>query len=90
MTMRKKPIDGRAGSLVAERRKKLGMTQKKLADRLRIGEQQVRNYEKGRSDIPMRQLRRIAEALGCTMAELLLELDQPGAPQAIEKVTFRA
>ena len=52
-------------------RRKMGMTQEKLADVLGIDNKSVSRYESGTSEIPLPILVRIADMFGVTMDELV-------------------
>jgi transcriptional regulator with XRE-family HTH domain len=55
--------DAKIGRLVWVQRKKLGWTQRDLAERIGVSFQQVQNYENGTNRISISRLTRIAEAL---------------------------
>lgn len=56
---------------IAELRRRAGITQRELADRLGITQQAVWYYENGRREIKSGMLIAMSEALGCTVSELL-------------------
>lgn len=56
---------------IAELRRRTGITQRELADRLGITQQAVWYYENGRREIKSGMLIAMSEALGCTVSELL-------------------
>ncbi|MBI4823757.1 MAG: helix-turn-helix transcriptional regulator [Nitrospirae bacterium] len=51
------------GGLIRHLRKTSGMTQMGLADKLSLTYQQVQKYERGRSELTIRRLRQVADAL---------------------------
>jgi transcriptional regulator with XRE-family HTH domain len=58
-------------SKIATRRREAGLTQQGLADALGVTQAAVANWENGRRCPPVKTLRKVAEALGCTIAELI-------------------
>lgn len=58
------------GEMLRERRKKLGMTQKELAERVGRERTYINRIEKGETDLQLSSFIRIAEALG-----IMLRLD---------------
>ena len=63
---------------IASKRTAAGLTQQALADTLGVTQAAVANWEHGRRCPPVKTLRRIAAALGCTIADLID--DTPPAP----------
>jgi ribosome-binding protein aMBF1 (putative translation factor) len=59
------------GSWLAQARKKAGLTQKQLADRLRVPQSQISRIEKNPDRTTLRTMKRIAAALGVEVGELL-------------------
>lgn len=59
------------GALICAVRKARGWTQQELADAMHMSRGQIANVEVGRSDIPLKTLARFAEALKCTMKDLV-------------------
>ena len=55
----------RVGDSIKSIRKKAGLTQKGLADRLGISQQIVSRVERGQGNITLLTLKEIAAALGC-------------------------
>jgi transcriptional regulator with XRE-family HTH domain len=69
-------------------RKAAGLTQAALAEKVKVGVPQVSRWEAGSVDIPASRLGAIAEALGCTMIDLVD--DRYGeAPPAANAVPFK-
>lgn len=65
------PDEINVGSLIFARRKALGWTQQQLAARVGFSRSQIANIEVGKSDLPLRTLARYAEALECSMKDLV-------------------
>ena len=61
---------------IARLRKFLGITQAELAERCETSQQQIAKIEGGVVDPRLSTLRRIAEALGCEVADLFYTSDQ--------------
>jgi DNA-binding XRE family transcriptional regulator len=60
-----------AGSWLAQARKKAGLTQKQLADRLGMPQSQISRIEKNPDRTTLRTMKRVAVALGVEVGELL-------------------
>ena len=58
-------------SPIARARKAAGLTQKELADKLGVIQQQVAKWEAAGANPQTKTLKRIAEALGCSIDELI-------------------
>lgn len=59
------------GDMIALHRKKLGLTQHELAGSIGVSRPQIANIESGRHDPPVSTLRRYAEALKCSVKDLI-------------------
>lgn len=59
------------GTLILATRKAKDLTQADLARLIGISRTQIANIEIGRSDLPIKTLARFAEALGCSMKDLV-------------------
>lgn len=59
------------GDLIVTRRKQLGFTQEVLSKAVGLSRGQIANIEVGRTDMPLKTLARFAEALDCTMKDLV-------------------
>lgn len=59
------------GDMILARRKLADMTQQTLCEKVGLSRAQIANIEGGRSDMPLRTLARFAEALNCTMKDLV-------------------
>jgi transcriptional regulator with XRE-family HTH domain len=60
------------GDLIRRKRKRLGLTQKKLAERLSVSRASIANIETGRQKILIHQLFQLAAALDIAAEDLLL------------------
>jgi transcriptional regulator with XRE-family HTH domain len=60
------------GLRVLRRREELGLTQQSVADRLGIAPQNIYRIEHGQQNLTVRTLVKVAEALGVTVAELIV------------------
>lgn len=70
------------GESIANRRHKAGMRQEDLAGILGIATDTVSRMEKGRFAPKMERLPDIADALGCSVADLFREADEKAADKA--------
>lgn len=70
------PLDIALGSRVRLRRKELGLSQDQLARSVGITFQQVQKYEHGTNRISFSRLVEIAEALDCSVTDLIGNLDK--------------
>jgi transcriptional regulator with XRE-family HTH domain len=68
---RKRPVDGRIGTRLAEARHARGLSQGKLARAIGVTTGTVQAYEHGRCRIAIERLEDLAEALQCEQADLL-------------------
>ena len=75
------------GAWIAALRKEMGLTQKELAERLRVTDKAVSRWETGKGYPDISLLPALAEALGCTINELLSgkRLSPEEAPAAAEE-----
>ena len=64
------------GENISERRRRLGLSQKELADRLEISQDAMARMEKGRIAPKMGRLQGIADTLQCTVAYLFRTHDE--------------
>lgn len=60
---------------IAELRRERGLTQEALAENLRTTRAQIANLERGARGLTLEWMRRLARALNCTAADLLIEED---------------
>ncbi|GGF00298.1 DNA-binding transcriptional regulator, XRE-family HTH domain [Chishuiella changwenlii] len=56
---------------IFERRKKLGLTQLELANKLNISRASISNIEKGRHDISLEMLEKLCNLFKCSSTDLL-------------------
>ena len=69
----RKPVAELFGSVVAERRKRLGMSQEELAEQVGISQESLSRMEKGYISPRFERLDAFAAALGCSLPELFGE-----------------
>ena len=70
MGMNDRNLAQRVGAAIAARRKQRGYTQSQLAERLSISQEALSRMEKGIISPKFSRLEDLADALGCTVAEL--------------------
>lgn len=68
-----KLIEKGIGEKIRELRKRWGLSQMELAERLGVSFQQVQKYEKGITKISVSRLKDVADALGVDIAEFFKE-----------------
>lgn len=73
------------GRNIYSKRKRLGMTQEKLAELIGIGQQSLSRMEKGRIAPKFERLQIIADTLGCPVADLFREND-PDTSALVERI----
>jgi transcriptional regulator with XRE-family HTH domain len=83
-------VDRHVGARIRERRTALGLTLRRLAERIGTTEQQASKYEKGDDRISVGRLHRIAEALGVGPAHFFegLGAERPAEPTARQQTMF--
>ncbi len=64
-------LDATFGALVKSKREDAGRTQQSVADAAGMSRAQLANIETDRTDVPLRTLLRIADALGISAKELV-------------------
>jgi len=79
------PLDIALGSRVRLRRKELGYSQDQLARATGITFQQVQKYEHGTNRISFSRLVEIAEALECSVGDLIGNLDKTKSSGSFSK-----
>jgi len=67
-------VDAHVGSVIRMRRKTKGISQQRLAASLGVSFQQVQKYERGVNRVAASTLLRLAEALGCEVADFYVGL----------------
>lgn len=65
------------GSLITDRRKAGGMTQRQLADRAGVNLNTLKSYETGRTSPTVANVRAIAQVLGISQKDIWTEVDSP-------------
>ena len=79
------PLDIALGSRVRLRRKELGFSQDQLARSVGITFQQVQKYEHGTNRISFSRLVEIADALECSVADLIGNLDKSKSSASLSR-----
>jgi len=79
------PLDIALGARVRLRRKELGMSQDQLARAVGITFQQVQKYEHGTNRISFSRLAEMAEALDCSVTDLIGNLDRSKSSGALSR-----
>jgi transcriptional regulator with XRE-family HTH domain len=69
-------IDAEIGARLAEVRRRCGLTQRQLAKALGVAITTIQDWERGRTGLPAKRLRPLADALYCQPLDLLM---LPGA-----------
>ena len=59
------------GACVVAARRAAGMTQLQVSERALISRAQIANLENDRTDMPIKTLMRVAEAIGCPLKDLV-------------------
>lgn len=67
------PNEANVGTMIMSVRKSRDMTQKQLSEKCGLSRAQIANIEVGRSDIPTKTLAKFAQALNCSMRDLIPE-----------------
>jgi transcriptional regulator with XRE-family HTH domain len=65
------------GARISEARKRLGLSQQKLAVKLDLSYQQIQKYEQGRSNFKLPRLKQLADALGMKVEDLIGIKEEP-------------
>lgn len=73
------PLDVALGCRIRLRRRGLGLSQDRLARQLGITFQQVQKYEHGTNRVSFSRLAEIAQALQCSMMDIVGDLDKSNA-----------
>lgn len=79
------PLDIALGARVRLRRKELGFSQDQLARAVGITFQQVQKYEHGTNRISFSRLVEISEALECSVADLIGNLDKSKSSASLSR-----
>ncbi|GER06947.1 transcriptional regulator [Iodidimonas muriae] len=72
------PVDTYVGRRIRERRKIVGLTQQKLAEKLGLSFQQVQKYEKGLNRVGVSRLVKLSAALEVPISYFFEDLEQTG------------
>jgi transcriptional regulator with XRE-family HTH domain len=78
-TFKADPLDEALGARIRAWRKRLGVSQGRLADSVGVTFQQIQKYERGTNRISFSALVRIARALDCRVKDLIDDLDDENA-----------
>jgi transcriptional regulator with XRE-family HTH domain len=73
------PLDVALGGRIRLRRRELGLSQDQLARQIGITFQQIQKYEHGTNRVSFSRLAEIAEALKCSVSDIIGDLDQTKA-----------
>ena len=78
----------KTGKLIAAKRKEKGLTQKELAERLKVTDKAVSKWETGRGMPDVSVLEKLAEELGVTVSEMLngSEVEKELLPETADKI----
>lgn len=91
MTIEKDPpLSAAVGAIISERRKRMGLTQAQLAEHLDITQDSLSRMEKGIIAPKFSRLQLIADTLGCSVADLFRQQDEPSeqlAKSIAEKIS---
>ena len=68
---RKNPLQKKFGEIVREKRLKLQISQESLAERAHLHFTYVSSVERGERNLSLINISKLADALGCTMADLM-------------------
>lgn len=75
------------GRNIYSKRKRLGLTQEELAERIGIGQQSLSRMEKGRIAPKFERLQIIADTLMCPIADLFREND-PDTSDLVDRIVY--
>jgi transcriptional regulator with XRE-family HTH domain len=79
------PLDIALGSRIRLRRRELGFSQEQLAREVGITFQQVQKYEHGTNRVSFSRLVEIAQALSCSIGDIVGDLDKPNASSTFSR-----
>jgi transcriptional regulator with XRE-family HTH domain len=82
------PMDVALGHAVRDLRRRRGLSQTELGDRLGVGFQLVRAYERGAQPLSLAALSRIAKTLECRSSDLVSAVEDGGRPRAAVAAGF--
>lgn len=81
-TEEEKRLAHAVGSAIAKRRRASGLTQERVAERLRIGVEAVSRIERGKGLPTVLRLSELAEIFQCNISDLLTETSSRATDQA--------
>lgn len=61
---------------IKKRRKRLGLTQREMSEKLGVKQNTLSQYEKGKREPGINMLRKLADLFGCTIDDLLRETQE--------------
>ncbi len=79
MERRANDVDDHVGRRVRERRREIGISQRKLGEALGISYQQIQRYENGTNRVSAGRLYAMAQHLGATLDYFFEEVELPPA-----------
>ena len=79
------PLDIALGSRIRLRRRELGFSQEQLARQIGITFQQVQKYEHGTNRVSFSRLVEIAQALRCSVMDIVGDLDKSNASSFLSR-----
>jgi len=72
-----------AGMRVAQARKRVGLTQKALADRIKMSRASIANIEAGKQPIQIQMIFELADQLKVAPEDLIPAMSESGRPRAL-------
>jgi transcriptional regulator with XRE-family HTH domain len=78
------------GNRLRQARKDMDLTQAELAERTGYNQDRISNYENGRRPLRLVEMRVLARGLGCSVADLLEDSDNPERLDDAERRLLRA
>lgn len=78
------------GNRLRQLRKDAGLTQQQLAERTGFNQDRISNYENGRRPMRLIEMRVLAREIGCSVADLLDDQDNPERLSAAERELLQA
>lgn len=82
------PVDVALGHAVRDLRRRRGLSQTELGDRLGVSFKLVRAYERGAQPLHLAALTRIARTLDCRCSDLVALVEDGGRPRAAVAAAF--
>lgn len=74
---KKEKLIGTVGYNIYRMREKFNMTIRCLAEKAQVNNNSIRRIERGEIRASLRMLAKLANALGCSLADLLANVDNP-------------